>query len=168
MIAHALDKFPPHLLVVAAARNLFIQFLQPAAELLVRFLPAGEANDVHPGRQFTINGEVVECRDQLAVGEITRSPKNDDSAWLRAAAGNEIFTKRIGHGTEGSFTASPYKGKRNQVSGRNTAHAPRERCEFPKRATRQTRFPIATPQDRASLRACLQTKSKLTAQGSDT
>ena len=87
VIVDRFDERIPDCLVVAGARNLAVDLGEPGAELLVGFFPPGEADDFHAGRQFAIDGEVVERGDELAVGEVAGGAEDDDGAGLGASSG---------------------------------------------------------------------------------
>ena len=53
---------------------------EAGAEFVVGFFSASKADDVDAGGQFPICGEVIEGRDQLAMGEISRGTKDDNGA----------------------------------------------------------------------------------------
>ena len=62
--------------VVARSRYLAVHIDEARAKFCVGFFTAREANDLYPGRQLAIDGEVVECGDELAVGEVAAGPKD--------------------------------------------------------------------------------------------
>ena len=53
------------------------------AELVVGHLLAAVADQGGAERQHAVTTEVVECRDQLAVGEVARDPEHDQAAGVR-------------------------------------------------------------------------------------
>ncbi len=76
----------PQCLVVTLAGVLAVGRLELAAELIVGFVAPGESDDAGVSRQVAILQEVVESRDQLAVGEVSRGTKDDNGAGLRRLA----------------------------------------------------------------------------------
>src|SRR6185503_6501742 len=67
------------------------------AKLFVGLRPAREADDVRARRQQTGDCEVVERREQLALGEITGRAEDDDVARRGDAFAAEAFAERIRH-----------------------------------------------------------------------
>ena len=111
-------------LVMAGAGNLAVHLGQAGAEFVVGFVAAGEADDLHAGRQFAIDGEVVEGRDELAVGEVAGGAEDDDGARLRHRAGDEVFAEGIAHGEAGVSANPRLVAKTNQESVANAIHGP--------------------------------------------
>ena len=111
VIGNRFDEGIPHAFVVARARDLAVDVGKPGAELGVGFLPAGEADDSHAGRQFAIHREIVERGDELAVREVTRGTEDHNGAGLGQRSGDEVFAEGIAHELGGSFGQAASGGK---------------------------------------------------------
>jgi hypothetical protein len=66
------------------------------AELLVRFIAPGEADDGERGGEIAIGGKVVKGRDELALGEIASGAKDNHRARLRHRTAGETLAEGIG------------------------------------------------------------------------
>ena len=95
MVVNRLYERAPHPLVVAAARNLPVAGGQAGAERLVADRAAGNADDPGAGGQLAIHRQIIQCRDELAVGEITRGPEDDDGAGFSQRTGEEVFAEGV-------------------------------------------------------------------------
>ena len=65
-----LAKFSHSLFVVALAGNLAIQLSRGRNGILVGLVAAGKAHDPQAGGQVSIDGEIVQRRDELAMRQV--------------------------------------------------------------------------------------------------
>ena len=77
------------------ARKLGDGVAQLGAKLVVGFRAAREADDGERLRELAFVGEIVKCRDELAVGEVARRPEDDQRARLWRPSCTDAFAKRI-------------------------------------------------------------------------
>jgi hypothetical protein len=82
---------------MARARDLAVHIDETGAKFRVGFFASREADDLHPGWQFAIDGEIVERGDKLAVREVAGGAKDHHRARLRSRAGDQVFAKGV-HG----------------------------------------------------------------------
>ena len=80
VVVDGLGEAFPQLVVVALAAVLLVAGLQLGAEDLVCLVAAGKAHHLELRRQVALGGDVVKGGDQLAVGEVASSAKDDHGA----------------------------------------------------------------------------------------
>jgi hypothetical protein len=85
----------PLAFVVALARDLAVHGGQFGAECGFVLVAPGEAEDRGTWRPFPVGGDVVECRHQLAVGQIAGGTEDHDGTWRGPLAGDEVFAKGV-------------------------------------------------------------------------
>src|SRR5690606_16776449 len=90
----------------------------------VALLPAGETDDLHAGRQFAVNREIVQGGHELAVRQVAGGAENHNRARLRARTGDEVFAKRVRHGQGAVW---PKVGRWKREMGMNSRQQPDDR-----------------------------------------
>ena len=98
MIKDALGETFPELVLHGLPRKFRRGFFELGAELRVGFIPPREADDCERGGQIAVGGDVVERRDELAMGQVAGGAEDDDGARLRHRAAGEPLAQRIGRG----------------------------------------------------------------------
>jgi len=88
-------KVFPDFIAHGLPRKLARGFFEIAPEFVVSFWPAGETDNLHGGWQVAIGGEVIQCRDKFAMGEIAGRSEDHNRAWLRYGARGQTFAQRI-------------------------------------------------------------------------
>ena len=97
MIKNRLGQRVPHCGIDRLeARKLRDGVAQLGAELIVRFRAARKADNGERLRKLAFVGEVIERRDELAVGEVAGSPEDDQRTRFRCLPGADAFAKWIG------------------------------------------------------------------------
>ncbi len=99
VVGDGFDERGPDVVVVSGAGDFAIDGGETFAEFGIGFFAAGEADDAGAGGQVAIGGEVVECGDELAVGEIAGGTEDNDGARLGARACDEVFAEGV-HGVK--------------------------------------------------------------------
>ena len=102
MIMDALGKGGPQFRAVPLAGELLVPFLKLRAELQIALFAARKAHHLELRGQIARSREIVQRRDEFAVGQIARGTKNHHGAGFRALACDEGVEERIfggvGHG----------------------------------------------------------------------
>lgn len=75
----------------------FIGSFEFGAEDVVAFFTTSEADHLELGREVTACGDVVEGRDEFAMGEITRGAEDDDGAGFSTVLLDEGFLEGVFH-----------------------------------------------------------------------
>jgi hypothetical protein len=73
------------------ARKFSRRFFEFLAELIVVLGAAGEANHGDSGRELAFGGEIVEGRNEFAVGKVSGGAEDYDTARLRHSASRQAF-----------------------------------------------------------------------------
>src|SRR5205823_7155497 len=95
MVKNRLRKSFPNFVPDVLPGKFAGRFLKLAPELVVGFLAARETDNGGGGRQLTIGGQIIECRDEFAVREIAGRAENHDRARLRHRARRKSFAQWI-------------------------------------------------------------------------
>jgi hypothetical protein len=97
MVVDGLGKTGPEFSGMSLAGMLFVRGLQFAAEDVVTFFAAGEAHDLELGWEIASSGDVVQSRDEFAVGKIACGTEYDNRAGFGAGLLNEGFLEGVFH-----------------------------------------------------------------------
>jgi hypothetical protein len=97
MVMDGLGETGPEFLGVGLAGVFFVGGFEFGAEDFVAFFTTGEADDFELGRQVTACGDVVEGRDEFAMGEITRGAEDDNGAGFSTVLLDECFLEGVFH-----------------------------------------------------------------------
>src|SRR5207247_11178812 len=97
----------PDVLLEVVAAELAHRVLRLVAELVVRPLRAGGADDRELLGQELAKGEGVERRDDLAVRQVARCAEDDEHARLRRTALPEPLEQRILNGRSLGHVTAP-------------------------------------------------------------
>ena len=82
VIEDRLGKGFPDFIAHSLARKFPSRFFEFSPKFVVTFLPSRKPDDCDGGRQIAISGEVVECRNKFALGEIAGRAEDDNCARL--------------------------------------------------------------------------------------
>src|SRR4029077_3141428 len=95
VIKDRLRKVLPDFVAHCLSRKLARRFFKIAPEFVVGFWPASEADNRHGRRKLAIGGQIVQCGDKFAMGEVARSAEDHNRAWLRHGARRQAFAQWI-------------------------------------------------------------------------
>ena len=95
VIKDRLRKVLPDFIAYALSRKLARSFFEIASEFVVCFWPASETDDLHGWGEFAVGGQVIQCGDEFAMGEIPCGAEDHNGAWLRNGARGQPFAQRV-------------------------------------------------------------------------
>ena len=82
-------------IVVTLAGVFAISLFEFFAEDFVGFFTTGKTHQFKLQQQITTGGHIVEGRNELAIGQVTRSAKDDDGAGFCAVPLEQRFLKGV-------------------------------------------------------------------------
>ncbi len=95
MIEDRLAEAGPKPLIVPLAGHFFIHGFQLGAEALMGFFPAGKAHYFQGWREFTVGGDIIKRRHQLAAGEVATGTKDNHRTGTGAVTRGLVFAEWI-------------------------------------------------------------------------
>ena len=95
MIKERLREGFPNILANLLTRKLLCCFAEFIPEFLVGLGASGETNDRDCWWELTVSGNVVQGRNQFAMGQIAGCAEDNDRAWLRHSPRAQTFTQWI-------------------------------------------------------------------------
>ena len=83
VIKNRLRKCLPNFVAHRLAGKFARRFFEIAPEFLITFFATRESDNRHRRRQLAVGRDVIERRDEFAMGEIACRAEDHDTAWLR-------------------------------------------------------------------------------------